>query len=152
MRYYVGDAWNLHNQQNDAYLCILTNETLRSYGELVMGKGIAGEAALFYPDLPIRLGKIVRESGSQVYVFPDYRLISFPTKKYWRDPSDLDLIQRSAEQLVDAINIFDLKNVVLPAPGIGFGGLQWKDVKPRLCTLENQPVTIASYMELANDN
>lgn len=100
-------------------------------GELVMGKGIALEAKNRYPNLPIQAGNLVKNAGNYTFVFPEYKLITFPTKNNWRDKSDIDLIQRSIDQLLYVIDNHDelaIDKIYAPLIGCGNGGLKWEYV------------------------
>ena len=59
-----------------------------------------------------------------------YHLISFPVKYHWHEPASLELIEQSAALLELFAARQQWKRVVVPRPGCGNGGLEWKDVKP----------------------
>ncbi len=85
----------------------------------------------------------------QIFLLVDPRLVSFPAKHDWHSPSALDLISRSARQLATVLlaaphNTADLP-FVLPAPGMGLGGLTRKQVEPRLQPLHNLNVLVIAY-------
>ena len=44
--------------------------------------------------------------------------------------ADLSIIKKSAHQLMELINKFGWKKVLLPRPGCGAGGLSWNVVNP----------------------
>lgn len=131
MRELVGDLWALPAGAR----CITTNGIVKSNGEAVMGAGVALSAKQRYPDLPRVLGRLIRQFGNHVH-YVGYRdnvhLYSFPTKNDWRDPSDPELIERSAREL-RGILLPDLERihpVVMTRPGCGNGGLDWAAVRP----------------------
>lgn len=135
-------------QQHDAdAICVTTNGVVKDNGCLVMGKGIAKKFALKYPQLPLSLGKCVKESGNQVHIFgtdpglvgdPELihkypYVVSFPTKENWADPSPIELIIKSAHELVVFADLMMWIKVILPRPGCSNGGLDWESqVKPVL--------------------
>lgn len=129
----TGDLWTLHAGAR----CITTNGMVRRDGQAVMGAGVALAAKQRYPDLPTILAKSLRRHGNHV-AYLGYRdgahLYSFPTKHDWRDPSDIDLIRRSAEELRDLVlpDLERLQPVLLPRPGCGNGQLAWHDVKAEI--------------------
>jgi len=115
--------------------CITTNGYVKKDGTLVMGAGVAGQAQKRYPALPWWWGRCVARDGNHVYPWVDEdgtRLLSFPVKHRWYEKADLDLIKRSAHELVEAANVLNLDKILLPLPGCGNGQLSWADVKPVL--------------------
>lgn len=120
-----GDFWTIQGDLR----CITTNGALRKNGNAIMGKGIALEARRRYPDLEIRLGKLVRMYGNHVFHL-EGGLISFPTKHHWKQDGDIGLIKRSAQELVSLLESSPAKRVLLTRPGCGSGNLHWTGVKP----------------------
>lgn len=113
----------------DALKCITTNGIIKKNGELVMGAGIAREAARRYPELPIIFARHIEEHGNTVCVVPKLNIASFPTKHHWRDKSDIELIKRSCYQLIDAAYSNWYETTILPKPGCSNGGLSWPYVE-----------------------
>lgn len=136
-----GDIWS-YAKEKDAVICITTNGIVNLANRLIMGKGIALQAAYGRPDLPIVLGRHVMKNGNVPKlveyndvgpVIYDYnkgaKLLSFPTKNHWRDDSDLTLIEQSAiigQRIADARPELTF---YLPRPGCGNGNLRWEDVR-----------------------
>lgn len=52
-------------------------------------------------------------------------ILNFPTKKHWRDPSQMDYIERGLPVLIDTVRELELSTVAVPALGCGLGGLRW---------------------------
>lgn len=128
MREVVGDLWETECEAR----CITTNGITLHDGTAVMGAGIARQAKERYPWLPRHLGMLLRERGNHVYYLGKWekaKLITFPTKHDWRDPSDLSLIRQSCQEL-KALGIKG--TVIMTRPGCGNGGLDWAAVKPIL--------------------
>lgn len=108
---------------------VTTNGILKYNGNLVMGAGIAKAAAERYPELPEVLGKFVHKSGNHVYAVQTAKgqmIFSFPTKHHWKDPSDLGLILRSAKELVQLADYYQLTTVYSVRPGCSNGKLDWE--------------------------
>lgn len=57
-------------------------------------------------------------------------LINFPTKKHWRDPSQLSYVRAGLTALVEEIRTRSIRSIAVPPLGCGNGGLAWSDVKP----------------------
>jgi len=122
-----GNLWDFHQY---GPVCITTNGIVKNNGELVMGAGIALQAKQRFPKLPRKLAQAVNTYGNHAFYLPDENLFSFPTKHNWRDPSDIDLIAKSALQLVQLTNTtcLNLTRVFLPKPGCANGQLSWSKV------------------------
>lgn len=137
---YQDDLWKLNAQGQ--VVCVTTNGITKTYGpekgQAVMGAGVALQAKLRYPNLPLELGSLLVVAGNHVYWFPKYRLFTFPTKNDYRDKSTLELIAQSARELVQLVeeqkilDTYGHGQIYLPRPGCSNGGLDWKDVCPVL--------------------
>lgn len=57
-------------------------------------------------------------------------IINFPTKKHWRDPSQLEYVRAGLDALVEEIRARSIRSIAVPALGCGNGGLAWSDVEP----------------------
>jgi O-acetyl-ADP-ribose deacetylase (regulator of RNase III) len=130
----VGDIF----KQKDAdAICFTSNGVVKQNSELVMGAGVALAFKNKWPNLPKFFGKKVEKNGNHVYAqaislhAPTLFICSFPTKNNWQDPSDLKLIEQSANELVQVAKANGWKRVYLTRPGCGLGGLDWDtQVKP----------------------
>lgn len=131
-----GDAWAYHRK--GYWIAVLTNTTLDGRGNLVMGGGIAREAAERFPTLPRKLGIHIKSWGptAGVCMLHEEGVINFPTKHDVSKPSTIEIVKKSMEELVwccQKTALFQLREkIVMPRPGCGLGGLNWKDVKPIL--------------------
>jgi hypothetical protein len=124
----AGDLWEAHALGH--WVAITTNPVINSKGNLVMGRGVALEAARRFPELPRRLADLVGRYGNRVLAVPEYRLLSFPVKHHWRDYASLSLIERSAHEIVDDRFMGVVRYpVYLVRPGCGNGRLQWAQVR-----------------------
>lgn len=136
MKEIVADIFEaLHNGECDAG-CVTTNNCVKANGELVMGKGIAWEAKRRYPELPRKLAEHVRTKGNipeLIYVTEKkLKIISLPTKTFWRNKSDIELVLASLRHIVKMTDEQGWQKVYLPRPGCGCGQLNWKEVKPKI--------------------
>lgn len=126
---------NLWDQEGPK--CITTNGFIKNNGEAVMGRGVAAEAARFYPLFPEALGALLKEHGNHVFyvqarkVNVEQMFFTFPVKHNWFEKADLELIRQSCIELEEKLAQHKLfVPVYLPRPGCGNGGLDWQDVKP----------------------
>lgn len=140
MRVIHGDFWSLRNNGYDAIVCTI-NTCRKRDGSLVMGKGIAADFARYYPWLPAHWGKTILNSPPIMVahegVYVDYDaddsyLIGMITKHDWKKPSTYQIVETSLKALRDVAGILGVKNVLMPPPGCGNGGLDWRRVE-KLC-------------------
>jgi hypothetical protein len=127
MKQVTGDIWNFW--ESGEWVAITTNgQTRDSDGTAVMGRGVAKQAADRFPGLPKQLAYKLNNFGNHVFIFLKYRIVTFPTKNDWRNPSDIGLIRQSCQELkkVTAGRIY------LPRPGCSNGQLSWEQVRPVL--------------------
>jgi hypothetical protein len=135
------DIWKYHAK--GAWVVVPTNSVVKKDGTLVMGAGLAKEAAKRFKDLPKILGAHVNLNGNSVMVFDTMRIINFPTKENYMDPADLLLIEQSAQQLCDHYaGVYDLPLICMPKVGCGLGGLSWGHVQPIIMAYLGDIVTI----------
>ncbi len=140
----IENIWDFHPTST---VVVTTNQGWNAKGQNVMGRGIAKEAKLKYPDLPREYGEFCRfaQENSGVKFFPNYNVICFPTKPLnkefpylsWKSNSSLDLIEASLSGLVTLVNLFEkagvpFDKVCLPPPGCGNGNLNLYEVMPLL--------------------
>lgn len=66
--------------------------------------------------------------------FQSQHAVSGPSVRHpgWMSQAQYPIIQRSAELLVQLAEDFEWKSVIIPRPGCGAGGLNWKNVKELL--------------------
>lgn len=124
-----GDLWVL---EADAK-CITTNGYVKTNGEGVMGRGVAQQATVKLPGIARALGHTLQRSGNHVSKLAidaeDVDYFSFPVKHHWRDMADIDLIVRSARELMTVVIDAGYDRVLLPRPGCGNGQLHWPTVR-----------------------
>jgi len=121
------NLWDFDSEQY--YRVITTNGNIKKNNEAVMGKGIALQSAQRYKQLPSELAKRLKLYGNVVNIFPEYKIITFPTKNNWRDNSTYELIEKSCNNLLMLCKYIDIKKIVMPKVGCSNGGLEWKKVK-----------------------
>jgi hypothetical protein len=131
MKILKGNIWDWYEEYNHA-ICITTNGIIRNNGKLVMGAGIAKQAADKINGLDTTLGRLVKWYGNKPFYLPDINIMSFPTKYDWRKPSDLSLILWCASVIKEMIEFYELPIIYSPIPGCGNGGLNKDMVLPEL--------------------
>ncbi len=145
MKEVFGDLWEF-----DGIVAITTNGFIKRDRTCVMGIGCAKQAAARFPELPYQLGTKISVQGNHVFYFPDFRLITFPVKHNWWEAADLDLIDRSARELLKIIEVNKINEAIyLPRPGCGNGKLKWEDVKKILSPiLKSDQIHIVTYRRI----
>lgn len=56
-------------------------------------------------------------------------IVSFPTKRHWREKSRLEDTQSGLKSLEQEIRERGIRSIAIPALGSGLGGLRWSDVR-----------------------
>lgn len=135
------DIWSVHDPSpaSKVWIGITTNGIVKRDGCLVMGRGVAAQAKSKLPNIDLRLGTHVTDSGNTILMMHDLKAFSFPVKHHWHDRADLELIRASA---IDLKTLIDCEHhrgstFYLPRPGCGNGGLTWQtQVKPVLQSVD----------------
>jgi O-acetyl-ADP-ribose deacetylase (regulator of RNase III) len=107
----------------------------------VMGRGIALQFKTHYPEnfkayakecalKKIVPGKMFVHCTGELLA-PQY-IINFPTKRHWRDKSNIEDIELGLIDLVEVINTYSITSIAIPPLGCGLGGLEWNNVKPMI--------------------
>ena len=106
----------------------------------IMGRGVALQFKNAYPDnFNAYAAACAREElqPGRMFVFetgqlsPKY-IINFPTKRHWRGKSRMEDIESGLAALAEEIRRRRIGSVALPPLGSGLGGLDWRDVRPRI--------------------
>ena len=170
-RFVLGRERNLSLVEGDMFFSKLHTLTISVNTVGVMGKGLASRARYQFPDLyvyyqdkckqkELKMGFpiIYKREGSldNELAFDSTSLINpnatkwfllFPTKKHWKEKSDLAGIETGLKWLVDHAKNEGIQSLALPALGCGLGQLSWSQVGPLMCHyLEQLPFTVAIYL------
>lgn len=123
-----GDVWSYLGRKG-FIICVPTNESVKENGEAVMGKGVAKQAVVEFPELPRLLASSLKAKGNVVSRLTD-QLYSFPTKHNWYDHGDKKLIKESVQTLLKLATENPHIKYVLPRPGCGSGSMKWSTIQP----------------------
>lgn len=127
------DIWKKHEE--GFYIVIPTNGFVKNNGKAVMGRGLALQAQIKFPEMSSELGTALKEQGNEICLFYKYRLITLPVKRNWWERADLNLIKTKIKELrkiLDYGHCGIITPIYIPKIGCGNGKLSWKDVKPIL--------------------
>jgi hypothetical protein len=72
----------------------------------------------------------VFEGGVFIRGYDSGRVVFFPTKRRWRDPSLIEDVRDGLDTLVTRLLDIEAPSVAVPALGCGLGSLAWDDVRP----------------------
>jgi hypothetical protein len=146
----IGNIWSAI-EDSDMFV-ITTNSYLKKNGDLVMGAGIAKEAAERYSLLPGIFGiDIARSCGhlGEYYLLYWKKIIALQTKRRFKDKSDLNLLNKSLERLILYVKPYLKVDMVFP--GIGYGQLEPKEVLENTILndiIKSKNITIWSNKEI----
>ena len=123
--------------QDGEAMCVTTNGVIKADGHAVMGAGIAKQVNERF-QLSARLGQYLKQYGNRAfnmgiatYNGKHFTIFTLPTKHHWKEDSDITLICKSCEQLVEMCNKFGITKCYLTPPGCGCGNLNYENlVKP----------------------
>jgi O-acetyl-ADP-ribose deacetylase (regulator of RNase III) len=108
----------------------------------IMGRGIALQFKQAYPAMfreyerackagEVKLGQMQVVDLGGLAGGPRW-IINFPTKGHWRAASRIADIESGLADLVTTIRKLHIRSIAIPPLGCGNGGLDWKDVLPRI--------------------
>lgn len=172
MREAKGNLWDYIGKTD--VLCITTNGFVKKNGEAVMGRGCARQAAAGYPGLSLKLGRelkangnrcaeLHKDSGTLIYSFPvkhdrmvctdkndlvphmRERIRLGDTAPGWALKADIDLIIKSANELLHLANTNKWSSILIPRPGCGAGELEWQHVGPILSQILDNRFTAMTF-------
>ncbi len=140
MQEVTGDLWGYLGK---AVIVITTNGYVTRDGRAILGNGVARQAGELFSGLDRWLGWLLREGGNRVHDLGD-GLVSFPVEDSpWSNP-DLRLIRTSARQLRELADRKGWRQVIVPRPGCGGGGLDWSEVAPLLAEVFDERFRVIS--------
>lgn len=136
----VGNIWAF---AGEAVIVITTSGSVAKNGRAILGRGVARQALIRYPDLPETLGRLLVEKGNHVHLL-EPGLVSFPVEETAWSLPDMRLIECSARELRLLADREGWLRVMVPQPGCGGGGLLWQDVRQVIAPHLDSRFTIIS--------
>lgn len=107
----------------------------------VMGRGLAKDFKVRFPENFVAYKQACSEGLIKIGIVHCFRqnsplrptyIFNFPTKRHWRENSELHFIDAGLENLASQVKELSISSIAIPALGCGLGGLSWLDVKPRI--------------------
>ena len=137
----------------------------------VMGKGLASRAKYQFPDVYVYYQDVCRQDLLRMgrpYIYKretslDSELAAdplslpnpnankwfllFPTKRHWKEGSDIAGIEEGLAWFRDNYQEQGVKSLATPALGCGLGGLEWQHVGPLMCKyLADLTIPVSVYL------
>jgi hypothetical protein len=137
----------------------------------IMGKGLASRTKYQFPDVYVFYQDLCRRKALKMgrpYLYkretsldkqlaadpsslPDLNLnkwfLLFPTKRHWRETSDIKGIEEGLQWIRDKYKTEGIQSIAIPALGCGLGKLDWRDVGPLMCKyLAGLEIPVAIYL------
>lgn len=118
----------------------------------VMGKGVALSFKKRYPKMYEHYRNACEKglltTGKLMLIQEaDYRILLFPTKEHWRNPSKLEYIEAGLKKFVQTYAQKGITSIAFPRLGCGNGELNWDDVKALMEEyLKNLPIKVYIYL------
>jgi O-acetyl-ADP-ribose deacetylase (regulator of RNase III) len=168
-RFIVSD--NLFLADGDMFFSTMQTLTVSVNLVGIMGRGLASRAKYQFPDVYVVYQDVCRrrelgmgqpylykreafvdaeladEPGTLSEVNANKWFLLFPTKRHWRDTSDLSGIREGLRWVRQNCASQGIKSLAMPALGCGLGKLKWQDVGPVMCSeLAGLGIPIAIYL------
>ena len=130
--------------------------------EGVMGAGIALEGKLRWPAMYERYVERCLKNEIRPGVLnwwesdlTEDRVLCFPTKASWKQPSQIDFIKKGLDTFIDEYADKGVTSIAMPHLGCSLGGLTWEEVRPliveKLDSLEGLEVELWEFDQQAED-
>jgi len=105
----------------------------------VMGKNLALQFKEKYPEMFAYYKNLCHNKQlnvNKVEVYNDTKtnkkIVLFPTKYHWKNPSKIEWIKNGLEDLLDKVSKHNIQSIAMPLLGCGAGGLNKQEVLPLL--------------------
>lgn len=116
----------------------------------VMGKGLAKEIRDRYPGVYRYYKDKCNRGLFDIGVIDCFEnVILFPTKKHWKEVSQLSYIEIGLKRFVECVRNLDILKqytFIFPALGCGCGKLKWDEVKPLMEKYLSQLEDVSIYI------
>lgn len=125
----------------------------------VMGAGLAKSLKSVYPGMFAGYRDACQRGAlriGSVWTYPTGHprlryVVCLPTKRHWRNDSQIDDIYKGLLALRDEIEHLHLPSIAVPALGCGLGRLPWEPVRDVIYTVLNGMQSVAIELYLPRD-
>lgn len=120
-----------------------------------MGKGIAKDFKRLFPEMFIEYQELCESGKIDIGTLWIYRtshksVLNFPTKKHWRQASQLEYIEKGLDEFIKIYEKMRISSIAFPRLGCGNGELDWAIVRPLMISkLGKLPIDIYIYEKFA---
>ncbi len=127
----------------------------------VMGKGIALECKLRFPDMFEKYKefcekKLIKPGSLQLWSNSKPWVLNFPTKAHWKDPSKIEYLEKGLDKFKSEYSKKNITSIAFPLLGASLGGLSeelvYKTMIKYLEPLKNIDIEIYEYDANAGDD
>lgn len=146
----------------DKWMIIATNGTVKKGKSIMRDDGISMQVDFIYNDFSAKLGGLIEKAGNIPVCLKEYKIITLPVKKSYKDKSDIELIKAGIPNLIKFIDKLELDEIYMVQPGCGDDDLDWKkEVRPVIKKLlddrfiiaikhKKKKVSVKEYMQKKN--
>lgn len=126
----------------------------------VMGAGMALECRLRWPDMFLAYVALCKKNQMKIgmlwlYKSPDRWLLSFPTKRHWKEPTQEEYLHLGLEKFMRAYHQKKIESIAFPLLGAQHGGLEQARAQQIMVSYLREckiPVEIYQYDPMAPDD
>ncbi|MBE9144093.1 macro domain-containing protein [Planktothrix mougeotii] len=126
----------------------------------VMGAGIALEFRLRYPEMYTRYVELCQKQLFEIgqlwlYKSQQHWILNFPTKKHWKNPSEIEFLKLGLEKFVNTYEEKKITSIAFPVLGANNGGIPQEkslEIMKEYLIQCNLPIQIYIYDPLSTDD
>ncbi len=123
----------------------------------VMGKGVALQFKRHFPEMYAKYRDLCEKGDFNIgslwlYKTPNKWVLSFPTKRHWRQPSKLEYVESGIKKFVETYSRLGIHSIAFPPLGCGNGQLDFSTQVQPLMEKYLQPLPIEVFVYPERDN
>ncbi len=123
----------------------------------VMGKGVALQFKRHFPEMYAKYRDLCEKGDFNIgslwlYKTPNKWVLSFPTKRHWRQPSKLEYVESGMQEFVEKYSSMGIHSIAFPALGCGNGQLDFSTQVQPLMEKYLQPLPLEVFVYPERDS